>query len=39
MECGASVVNHAKAFFVREFGKKNFNLKFPFFAISPASVK
>jgi hypothetical protein len=38
MECGASMVNNVKAFFVREFGK-NFNLKFSLFAISPASVK
>jgi len=38
MECGASVVNHVKEFFVREF-RKNFNLKFSLFPISPASVK
>jgi hypothetical protein len=38
MECGASVVNHVKIFFVRTL-RKNFNLKFSLFAISPASVK
>jgi hypothetical protein len=38
MECGGRVVNHVKAFFVREFGKY-FILKFSLFAMSPASVR